>query len=60
MPGGSIGAKIDNARELAQIDPRRTIDGIHNAIVDNVEFPWRRLQDGRRYIRMFLRSTLVA
>jgi len=33
---------------------------IHDAIVDDVEFPWRRLQDAAATSRMFLRSTLAA
>src|SRR5439155_25262966 len=49
-----IGTKIHNARKLAQIDPWRTIDDIHDAIVDNVEFPGRRLQDGGRYVENVL------
>ena len=45
-----VGPEIDDPREFAQLHARRAIAGIHDRIVDDVEFGRRGLQDGGRDI----------
>ncbi len=43
--------EIDDPRQLLQIDPRRAVIGVHDRIVDDVEFRGRGLQDRCRDIQ---------
>ena len=59
MPGGKrVGTEIDDPGEFAQFDPRRAVAGVHDAIVDDVEFAGCRLQDGGRDIENVLAQDL--